>query len=200
MFNRDLLICTDCYQNGNFSQVTKLEFEQENLLKHFNYSEVVNNENWDEDSTAQLIEALKLYGEDWDRVAKCVGLGRAEVINRYLDIPIQDLIEAENEKVSEYQSPLNGEQKVFGVEIDMRKAIENAKVARRNEEIEIDSILNEMIEIQSKKVEIKSKYILEMKDLLEIQMKSMKMKMQQMVNASYLVTLAKGKSGNGVAN
>lgn len=198
MFNSDLLICLDCYQNGNFSKITTEEFERENILKHFNYSEIVNNENWDENKTADLINALKKFGEDWDQVAKCVGVDRAEVINRYLGMPLQDLIEAENEKAEEYQSPLNGEQKVFGVDIDVKKVMANAKVARRNEEIEIDSILNEMIEIQSKKVEIKSKYIMEMKDLLEIQMKSMKMKMQQMVNDSYLVALSKGK--NGVAN
>lgn len=193
MHNSELVVCVDCYEKGNFELVSQEEFKQENLLEHFNYAQLVKDEDWDVTKTAELINALKRHGEDWDKVAQAVGVDRGQAISKYLTLPMQDLIEAENEKEIDYLSPLPNRNKEFDVHIDLKEAMENAKIARKNEEIEIDSILNEMIEIQSKKIEIKSKFINEMKDLLDIRMKSMRMKMQQLVNANYLMALSKSR-------
>jgi hypothetical protein len=199
MHNPDLILCNDCYEKGNYDLISDQDFQQENLLKHFNYSSLIIDDKWDHQKTADLITALKRLGEDWEKVAQAVGVDKSQVIAKYLSLPLQDLIEAENEKEDDYQDPLTTNDKEFGVQIDMKLALENAKIARKNEEIEIDRILNEMIEIQSKKVEIKSRFINEMKDMLEIKLKSTKMKMQQMVNSNYLIALSKSR-GNGLGN
>lgn len=191
MSDKESSLCTDCYENGNFEGVINVNmYTQENLLNHFNYREICKSEGWDSEKVADLIKALKRHGEDWEKVAAALNKDKNDVIQKYLSIPLQDLIEAENEKVVDYEHSKLPDDKAE-VEIDIHKAMENAKIARKNEEIEIDRILNEMIEIQSKKVEIKSRFILEMKTLLEMQSKNAKLKLEQLVNGHTLLALSK---------
>ena len=191
--SKEINICAECFEIGRFPEAWDMEkFVQENLLTHFKYSELVNSEGWNEKSTAELISALKRHGEDWDRVAEALGKEKRDVINKYLSLPMQELIEAENEKFVDYENPLRIKNTQFHVDIDFLSAMENSKIARVNEEIEIDRILNQMIEIQAKKIEIKSRYISEMKSLLDLQTQSAKLKLQQLMNQHTILAKSKG--------
>ena len=99
---------------------------------------------------------------------------------------------AEDEKFVDYKSLLRINNTQFHVDIDFLSAMENSKIARVNEEIEIDRILNQMIEIQAKKIEIKSRYISEMKSLLDLQTQSAKLKLQQLMNQHTILAKSKG--------
>ena len=146
MKNKDFSLCNDCYELGIFPEELDINlFQQENLLKHFKYDEIVKSEGWDEANTADLIKALKKHGEEWDQISSVLRKEKGDVINKYLSLPIQDLIDAENEKFVDYDNPLHSAPKNFDIEIDINKAIEGSKTARKNEEIEIDRILNQMI-------------------------------------------------------
>lgn len=186
-----LEICNECFEVAGLPDDWDLgSFIQENLIRHFNYGEIVKSEGWDEKSIGELIAAIKRHGEDWEKVALALGKEVDEVIQKYLSLPMQDLVEAENEKFVDYEKK---DLTSLHVDIDLPGSIENAKVARRNEEIEIDRILNQMIEIQSKKVEIKSRYISEIKTLLDLETQSAKLKLQQLMNSQIILATSKGK-------
>lgn len=189
MTDSSITLCTDCFEIGAFPFDSE-KFTQTNLLLHFNYSELVKSEGWDENSTAELIKALKAYGENWDKIAEVLNKEKPDIIFKFLTIPLQDLLEAENEKFVDYENPIP-EQKTFKLDIDLNKAIENAKIARKNEEIEIDRILNQMIEIQSKKIEIKSRYISEMEKIIDKQIANTKLKLEQAINEQVVLNLSK---------
>jgi SWIRM domain/Myb-like DNA-binding domain len=197
MTDNKLILCNECYESGDFPPPTDMEnFTQENLLTSFNYSDIVKSEDWDENSTAELIKYLKVHGEDWDKIAEALHRQKADVINKYLTLPIQDLIEAENENFTDYDNPIPDNKNLSigtSIDIDIENAMENSKIARRNEEIEIDRILNQMIEIQCKKIEIKSRYITEMKSLLQMQINNSKLKLQHLVNQQNIIALSKNK-------
>lgn len=137
------------------------------------------------------MRALEKHTEDWDSVAEEVGKTKSEVIKKYLEIPVRDLMEMENQKQCDYTFPLS--QKLIDVKqnLDLVKAIERAKEIKVQEDTQIDGVLNLMIKLQCEKLELKSKFINDMQELMRLQSISYKLRLQGLVNSQVALQMSK---------
>ncbi|KAG0462469.1 hypothetical protein HPP92_020945 [Vanilla planifolia] len=85
---RDFDLCFDCYNNGKFgSGMTPADF----ILMESVEETGVNGGSWTDQETLLLLEALELFGENWNEMAEHVATKtKAQCIMHFLQMPIED--------------------------------------------------------------------------------------------------------------
>ncbi|KAG0487173.1 hypothetical protein HPP92_009268 [Vanilla planifolia] len=84
----DFDLCVDCYNNGKFgSGMTPADF----ILMESVEGPGVNFGSWTDQETLLLLEALELFGENWNEIAEHVATKtKAQCIMHFLQMPIED--------------------------------------------------------------------------------------------------------------
>ncbi|XP_020600365.1 SWI/SNF complex subunit SWI3D [Phalaenopsis equestris] len=84
----DFDLCAECYNNGMFgSGMTPADF----ILMESADGPGVSSRNWTDQETLLLLEALELFGENWNEIAEHVATKtKAQCILHFLQMPIED--------------------------------------------------------------------------------------------------------------
>ena len=174
-----LLLCKSCFEAGNYPQeLHPKNFSRQDLLSHFNYSQLEKAQNWSQESLDNLLKALLKYKENWNEVAREVNKKESECIAKYLETPVQTLTEFEENYLKAEEFPL--EQESYASEkIDISNAMQRAQEVKLQEDKHINSILDQLIALQLKKLEKKSKYFEDMEFILSLETNSYRLKLQQ---------------------
>ncbi|XP_052731662.1 SWI/SNF complex subunit SWI3C isoform X1 [Vigna angularis] len=85
----DILLCTDCFHDGRFIiGHSSLDFLRVDLTR--DYGEL-DGENWTDQETLLLLEAMEIYNENWNEIAEHVGTkSKAQCILHFLRLPMED--------------------------------------------------------------------------------------------------------------
>ena len=85
---KDLDVCPSCYLEGRFSSTLNSgDFVKINstLLQR------TEEEEWSEEETLLLLEAIEMFDEDWSKIAEHVGTrSREQCVLKFLQLPIED--------------------------------------------------------------------------------------------------------------
>ncbi|KAL0921855.1 hypothetical protein M5K25_008969 [Dendrobium thyrsiflorum] len=84
----DFDLCAECYSNGKFgSGMTPADF----ILMESAEGPGVSSRSWTDQETLLLLEALELFGENWNEIAEHVATKtKAQCILHFLQMPIED--------------------------------------------------------------------------------------------------------------
>ncbi|KAJ3672850.1 hypothetical protein LUZ60_006224 [Juncus effusus] len=117
----DFDLCTDCYTAGKFAErMTSADFI---LMESVEAPAGVGGASWTDEETLLLLEALELFGANWNEIADHVGTkSKAQCMMHFLQMPIQDsflneeMMEKEEEKKEEEDEKGEKEEKDEKVE------------------------------------------------------------------------------------
>ncbi|KAK7282699.1 hypothetical protein RIF29_11680 [Crotalaria pallida] len=85
----DILLCTDCFHDGRFViGHSSLDFMRVDSTR--DYGEL-DGDNWSDQETLLLLEAMEIYNENWNEIAEHVGTkSKAQCILHFLRLPMED--------------------------------------------------------------------------------------------------------------
>lgn len=101
----DVLLCLDCFHEGRFiTGHSSLDFTRVDSGKDYGD---LDGENWTDQETLLLLEAMEIYSENWNEIAEHVGTkSKAQCILHFLRLPMDDS-SLENVEVPSTPIPLN---------------------------------------------------------------------------------------------
>eukprot|EP00898_Chlorokybus_atmophyticus_P002178 jgi/Chlat1/2961/Chrsp2S00363 len=114
----DVDLCPNCFANGRFpASTTTADFIRMDASQEANRS---SSQDWTDQETLLLLEALELYGDKWEEVAEHVGTkNKAQCVLHFLRLPIEDQfldeIEAGNGGVKLPTAPAEAASAAYGV-------------------------------------------------------------------------------------
>ncbi|CAH8354589.1 unnamed protein product [Eruca vesicaria subsp. sativa] len=85
----DIMLCTDCFHNARFvAGHSCIDFVRVDITKDYRDQD---GENWSDQETLLLLEAVELYNENWVQIADHVGSkSKAQCILHFLRLPVED--------------------------------------------------------------------------------------------------------------
>ncbi|RZC06980.1 SWI/SNF complex subunit SWI3C-like isoform X1 [Glycine soja] len=85
----DILLCTDCFHDGRFViGHSSIDFVRVDSTR--DYGEL-DGDNWTDQETLLLLEAMEIYNENWNEIAEHVGTkSKAQCILHFLRLPMED--------------------------------------------------------------------------------------------------------------
>eukprot|EP00258_Populus_trichocarpa_P035224 XP_024451243.1 SWI/SNF complex subunit SWI3C isoform X2 [Populus trichocarpa] len=85
----DILLCSDCFHEGRFvTGHSSLDFVKVDSTKDYGD---IDGENWSDQETLLLLEAMEIYNENWNEIAEHVGTkSKAQCILHFLRLPVED--------------------------------------------------------------------------------------------------------------
>jgi len=85
----DILLCTDCFHDGRFVVGhSSIDFLRVDSTR--DYGEL-DGDNWTDQETLLLLEAMEIYNENWNEIAEHVGTkSKAQCILHFLRLPMED--------------------------------------------------------------------------------------------------------------
>ncbi|XP_027362706.1 SWI/SNF complex subunit SWI3C isoform X2 [Abrus precatorius] len=85
----DILLCTDCFHDGRFVVGhSSIDFMRVDSTR--DYGEL-DGDNWTDQETLLLLEAMEIYNENWNEIAEYVGTkSKAQCILHFLRLPMED--------------------------------------------------------------------------------------------------------------
>lgn len=85
----DVLLCLDCFHEGRFiAGHSSLDFTRFNSGNDYGD---LDGENWSDQETLLLLEAIEIYSENWNEIAEHVGSkSKAQCILHFLRLPMDD--------------------------------------------------------------------------------------------------------------
>ncbi|XP_022940007.1 SWI/SNF complex subunit SWI3C-like [Cucurbita moschata] len=85
----DVLLCTDCFHEGKYvAGHSSIDFLRVDMTKE--YGEL-DSENWTDQETLLLLEAIELYNENWNEITEHVGSkSKAQCIIHFLRLSVED--------------------------------------------------------------------------------------------------------------
>ncbi|KAB5568574.1 hypothetical protein DKX38_002367 [Salix brachista] len=85
----DILLCSDCFHEGRFvTGHSSLDFTKVDSTKDYGD---IDGENWSDQETLLLLEAMEIYNENWNEIAEHVGTkSKAQCILHFLRLPVED--------------------------------------------------------------------------------------------------------------
>ncbi|XP_022773289.1 SWI/SNF complex subunit SWI3C isoform X2 [Durio zibethinus] len=85
----DTLLCSDCFHDGRFvSGHSSIDFVRIDSTKDYGD---LDGESWSDQETLLLLEAMEIYGENWNEIAEHVGAkSKAQCILHFLRLPMED--------------------------------------------------------------------------------------------------------------
>ncbi|XP_022768129.1 SWI/SNF complex subunit SWI3C-like isoform X2 [Durio zibethinus] len=85
----DTLLCSDCFHDGRFvSGLSSIDFVRVDSTKDYGD---LDGENWSDQETLLLLEAMEIYNENWNEIAEHVGTkSKAQCILHFLRLPMED--------------------------------------------------------------------------------------------------------------
>ncbi|ESW09441.1 hypothetical protein PHAVU_009G127700 [Phaseolus vulgaris] len=85
----DILLCTDCFHDGRFViGHSSIDFLRVDSTR--DYGEL-DGDNWTDQETLLLLEAMEIYNENWNEIAEHVGTkSKAQCILHFLRLPMED--------------------------------------------------------------------------------------------------------------
>ncbi|XP_023645194.1 SWI/SNF complex subunit SWI3C isoform X2 [Capsella rubella] len=105
----DILLCSDCFHHGRFVVGHScLDFVRVDPSKFYGDQD---GDNWTDQETLLLLEAVELYNENWVQIADHVGSkSKAQCILHFLRLPVEDglLDNVEVPGVTNSENPTNG--------------------------------------------------------------------------------------------
>jgi SWI/SNF related-matrix-associated actin-dependent regulator of chromatin subfamily C len=105
----DILLCCDCFHHGRFVVGHScLDFVRVDPMKFYGDQD---GDNWTDQETLLLLEAVELYNENWVQIADHVGSkSKAQCILHFLRLPVEDglLDNVEVSGVTNTENPTNG--------------------------------------------------------------------------------------------
>ncbi|KAJ3697668.1 hypothetical protein LUZ61_001373 [Rhynchospora tenuis] len=150
----DFDLCTDCYTEGKFGTgMAPADF----ILMESAEAPGAGGATWTDEETLLLLEALELFGANWNEIADHVGTKtKAQCMLHFLEMPIEDSFlyaneenttdETKNEKVEEKQ-----EAEVKGKENEKEKEKEKEKEENEEEKGPSGENASDKMEIDEKK-------------------------------------------------
>ncbi|KAJ0257559.1 SWI/SNF complex subunit SWI3C [Hirschfeldia incana] len=105
----DIMLCSDCFHNARFvAGHSCIDFVRVDTSKDYRDQD---GENWSDQETLLLLEAVELYNENWVQIADHVGSkSKAQCILHFLRLPVEDglLDNVELPGVTDPANPTNG--------------------------------------------------------------------------------------------
>ncbi|XP_019099134.1 PREDICTED: LOW QUALITY PROTEIN: SWI/SNF complex subunit SWI3C-like [Camelina sativa] len=105
----DIVLCSDCFHHGRFVVGHScLDFVRVDPSKFYGDQD---GDNWSDQETLLLLEAVELYNENWIQIADHVGSkSKAQCILHFLRLPVEDglLDNVEVPGVTNSENPANG--------------------------------------------------------------------------------------------
>ncbi|KAF8048187.1 hypothetical protein N665_2625s0008 [Sinapis alba] len=105
----DILLCSDCFHHARFvAGHSCIDFVRVDTTKDYRYQD---GDNWSDQETLLLLEAVELYNENWVQIADHVGSkSKAQCILHFLRLPVEDglLDNVELPGVTDPANPTNG--------------------------------------------------------------------------------------------
>lgn len=85
----DVLLCSDCFHDGIYvTGHSSLDFVRVDSMKEYGD---MDGDNWTDQETLLLLEAMELYNESWNEIAEHVGTkSKAQCILHFIRLPIDD--------------------------------------------------------------------------------------------------------------
>uniref|UniRef100_A0A2P2KQ06 SWI/SNF complex subunit SWI3C isoform X3 n=1 Tax=Rhizophora mucronata TaxID=61149 RepID=A0A2P2KQ06_RHIMU len=85
----DIFLCSNCFHEGRFvTSHSSLDFIKVDSTKDYGD---LDGENWSDQETLLLLEAMELYNENWNEIAEHVGTkSKAQCILHFLRLPVED--------------------------------------------------------------------------------------------------------------
>ncbi|CAJ1974255.1 unnamed protein product [Sphenostylis stenocarpa] len=85
----DILLCIDCFHDGRFVMGhSSIDFLRVDSTR--DYGEL-DGDNWTDQETLLLLEAMEIYNENWNEIAEYVGTkSKAQCILHFLRLPMED--------------------------------------------------------------------------------------------------------------
>lgn len=85
----DVLLCSDCFHEGKYvAGHSSIDFLRVDMAK--DYGEL-DSENWTDQETLLLLEAIELYNENWNEITEHVGSkSKAQCIIHFLRLSVED--------------------------------------------------------------------------------------------------------------
>lgn len=89
MLQADIILCTDCFHDGRFViGHSSLDFLRVDTTR--DYGEL-DGDNWTDQETLLLLEAMEIYNENWNEIAEHVATkSKAQCILHFLRLPMED--------------------------------------------------------------------------------------------------------------
>ena len=104
-----MLLCSDCFHHARFvAGHSCIDFVRVDTTKQYGDQD---GENWSDQETLLLLEAVELYNENWVQIADHVGSkSKAQCILHFLRLPVEDglLDNVERPGVAYPANPTNG--------------------------------------------------------------------------------------------
>lgn len=88
-FQVDVLLCSDCFHEGRYVVGhSSIDFIRLDSTKDYGD---LDGENWTDQETLLLLEAMEIYSENWNEIAEHVGTkSKAQCILHFLRLPVED--------------------------------------------------------------------------------------------------------------
>ncbi|KAF5735490.1 SWI/SNF complex subunit SWI3C isoform X3 [Tripterygium wilfordii] len=85
----DVLLCSDCFHDGKFViGHSSIDFVRTDSTKDYGDTD---GENWRDQETLLLLEAIEIYSENWNEIAEHVGTkSKSQCILHFLRLPMED--------------------------------------------------------------------------------------------------------------
>nr|XP_010936291.1 SWI/SNF complex subunit SWI3D [Elaeis guineensis] len=125
----DFDLCTDCYNDGKFgSGMAPTDF----ILMDSAEVAGASGGSWTDQETLLLLEALELFGENWNEIAEHVATKtKAQCILHFLQMPIEDsFLEGEDDSknnIQENRDPASADKELGPVNVPEPMQVENAE-------------------------------------------------------------------------
>lgn len=89
LLQADIILCTDCFHDGRFViGHSSLDFLRVDTTR--DYGEL-DGDNWTDQETLLLLEAMEIYNENWNEIAEHVATkSKAQCILHFLRLPMED--------------------------------------------------------------------------------------------------------------
>lgn len=85
----DVLLCSDCFHEGRYVVGhSSIDFIRLDSTKDYGD---LDGENWTDQETLLLLEAMEIFSENWNEIAEHVGTkSKAQCILHFLRLPVED--------------------------------------------------------------------------------------------------------------
>lgn len=129
LFQADFDLCSECYNNEKFgTSMAPYDF----ILMESAKISGVSGESWTDQETLLLVEALELFGDNWNEIAEHVATKtKDQCILHFLQMPIEDsFLERGNdddENIQEQMDPGSADRQTTESKVPQTKGIEDAK-------------------------------------------------------------------------
>ena len=89
LFQTDILLCIDCFHDGRFViGHSSIDFMRIDSTRDYGD---LDGDNWTDQETLLLLEAVEIYPENWNEIAEHVGTkSKAQCILHFLRLPMED--------------------------------------------------------------------------------------------------------------